>query len=275
MLQNLRNARLLSPLKKRTQSNFASSIVATTISEHPFMNLRLLLPCIILVLINPLMERLRAADDAVKTNELTPAEKAGGWRLLFDGKTTTGWRSFKKKTFPDKGWVVEDGTLKKIANVIGGDIITVDEFTDFDFQWDWQIPPKANNGIKYFITEERTSAIGHEYQMIDETEVTKEVDSTASFYDVLAPSADKPLKKPGEWNHSRVLVQGNHVEHWLNGAKVLEYELGSEEVKAAVAKSKFKNVKDFGTKIKGHILLTDHRDEASFRNLKIKDLSAK
>jgi len=238
------------------------------------MKLHALLSCIILVLINPIYTRLRAADDSeAKLNQLTPTEKAAGWRLLFDGKTTAGWRSFKKKTFPEKGWVIEEGILKKVAtSVYGGDIITNDEYDDFDFQWEWRIAPKANNGIKYFITEQRNSAIGHEYQMIDDSLPIPKKELTASFYDVLPPSEDKPVKPPGEWNHSRVLVQGNHVEHWLNGAKVLEYELGSEEVKAAVAKSKFKNVKDFGTKIKGHILLTDHRDEAWFRNLKIREL---
>ena len=208
-------------------------------------------------------------------NQLTPAEKAAGWKLLFDGATFAGWRNFKKETFPKEGWVVEEGCLKHVANAGGGDIITVAEFTDFDFQWDWRIPAKANNGIKYFITEERASAIGHEYQMIDESLVKDKKDSTASFYDVLPPKDEKSLKPPGEWNHSRVLVQGNHVEHWLNEAKVLEYELGSEEVQAAVEKSKFKSVEGFGAKIKGHILLTDHKDEAAFRNVKIRELPAK
>jgi hypothetical protein len=235
------------------------------------MKLKFILPLAILFLINPLFTRARAADS--KLNELTATEKAEGWRLLFDGKTTQGWRSFKKQTFPDKGWVVEEGVLTKVANVRGGDIITTDEFTDFDFQWEWRIPPKANNGIKYFITEARAGAVGHEYQMVDDAlpKLPKK-ELTASFYDVLPPSDEKPLKPPGEWNHSRVVVQGNHVEHWLNGAKALEYELGSEEVKAAVAKSKFKNVKDFGTKIKGHILLTDHGSGASYRNIKIREL---
>jgi len=238
------------------------------------MNIRALIACTILVLVNPLIARLRAADTS-KPNELSQSETASGWRLLFDGKSTTGWRSFKKQTFPDKGWIVEDGILKKVAKVTGGEIITIDEFTDFDFQWDWRIAPKANNGIKYFVSEERSQALGHEYQMIDDATVTDPKQSTAAFYAVLPSSNDKPLFKPGEWNHSRVLVQGNHVEHWLNGAKVLAYELGSEEVQAAVAKSKFKGVKDFGTKIKGHILLTDHRDEAWFRNLKIRELPAR
>src|SRR5207302_7387734 len=127
-------------------------------------------------------------------------------------------------------------------------------------------------GVKYFISEERAQAVGHEYQMIDDASVKNPKYSTASFYDVLPPKADKPLKPPGEINHSRVIVQGNHVEHWLNGAKVLEYELGSEQVKAGVAKSKFKDVPGFGTKMKGHILLTEHHDEACFRNVKIREI---
>jgi hypothetical protein len=206
-------------------------------------------------------------------NELTSQEKAEGWKLLFDGKTMTGWRGFKKETFPDKGWAVEEGILKKVGGVRGGDIITKDTFDDFDFRWEWRIGPRANNGIKYFITEEREGgAVGHEYQMVDDVLEKMDKNKTASFYQVLPPRADKPLKPPGEWNASRVVVKGNHVEHWLNGAKVLEYELGSEEVKAAVANSKFKGVKGFGEKLKGHILLTDHGSEAWFRNIRIREL---
>jgi 3-keto-disaccharide hydrolase len=204
-----------------------------------------------------------------KPNALTAAEKAAGWKLLFDGKTIKGWRSFKKDTFPDHGWTVADGWLKCIAGGHGGDVISTDEFNDFELTWDWRLPPKANNGVKYFVTESRDRALGHEYQMVDGAEEGDPIHSTAAFYDVLPPKPDKPLKPAGEINHSRVIVRGNHVEHWLNGAKVLEYELGSDEVKAAVAKSKFKNVEGFGTKIKGHILLTYHNDECLFRNIKI------
>ena len=205
-------------------------------------------------------------------NELTSAEKAEGWKLLFDGKTTAGWPSFKKQSFPDKGWVVENGSLKKVANVQGGDIITTNTFEQFDLRWEWKIPAKANNGIKYFITEERGGPIGHEYQMIDDSTVNNPKQRTASFYDVLPPAEHSALKPPGEWNQSRVLVQGDRVEHWLNGEKVLEYELGGEKVKTAVAASKFKDVKGFGERLRGHILLTDHRDEASFRSIKIREL---
>jgi hypothetical protein len=212
-------------------------------------------------------------------NQLSDAERQAGWKLLFDGKTIKGWRGYRKQTFPDKGWAVEEGVLKKVARVQGGDIITEEAFTDFELSWEWRISPAGNNGIKYLVTEDRPSAPGHEYQMIDDT---RHPDAkigphraTASFYDVLPPAADKPLKPVGEWNDSRVVVQGNHVEHWLNGKKVLEYELGSDALKAAVAKSKFKNSPGFGEKIKGHILLTDHGDECWFRNLKIREASAK
>jgi len=215
---------------------------------------------------------LCAAGLQAAPNELTASEKADGWKLLFDGKTTAGWRSFKKQTFPDKGWLIEDGALKKVANVQGGDIITTNTFEQFDLRWEWKIPPKANNGIKYFITEERGGPIGHEYQMIDDATVNNPKQRTASFYDVLPPDAHTASRPPGEWNQSRVLVQGDRVEHWLNGTKVLEYQLGSEQVKTAVAASKFKDVKGFGERLKGHVLLTDHKDEAAFRNIKIREL---
>lgn len=209
-------------------------------------------------------------------NQLTARETKAGWKLLFDGQTLNGWRSYKKSGPPDHGWEIKDGVLTCVANAHGGDIITEQKFTDFELQWDWKVPAKANNGIKYLVTEDRPSAPGHEYQMIDDAIVTdKPKETTASFYDVLAPAPDKPLKPVGEWNHSRLVIQGNHVEHWLNGKLVLTYELGSPEVRAAIAKSKFKNAHGFGEKITGHILLTEHHDEASYRNIKILELPAK
>ena len=215
---------------------------------------------------------LRAAD-----NELTAAEKKAGWKLLFDGKSLKGWRSYGKPDGPKQGWSVENGVLKCVAGGHGGDIVTTGQFTDFDFEWDWSIPAGANNGIKYMVNEKRKSAPGQEYQMIDDSieDSMPAKRSTASFYDVLPPAADKPLKPVGEWNHSAVIVRGKHVEHWLNGKKVLEYEFDSPELKAALAKSKFKNSPGFGEKITGPILLTEHHDEASFKNLKILELKAK
>jgi hypothetical protein len=210
-------------------------------------------------------------------NQLTAQEKNAGWKLLFDGKSLAGWRSYGKPDGPDHGWVVEDGILNCVAKAHGGDIITTEQFTDFDLQWDWRIPPGANNGIKYLVTEKRPSAPGHEYQMIDDSipDAKPAKLSTASFYGVLAPDPNKPLHPPGEWNHSRVLIKGNHVEHWLNGAKVVEYELGSPEIKAAIADSKFRKSPGFADKITGPILLTEHHDAAAFRSIKILELDAK
>ncbi len=217
---------------------------------------------------------------AAPANQLTDEQKAAGWKLLFDGKTTQGWRMFKQHSFPDKGWVVEDGWLhclgKGGGNKGGGEIITDAQFNDFELQWEWKLTPAGNSGVKYFVIESRNEALGHEYQMIDD-ERAPGVDKgnrkqlTASFYAVLAP-AHPPVRPPGEVNSSRVLVQGNHVEHWLNGKKVLEYECGSEAVKAAVAASKFKDKAGFGDKVKGHILLQDHNSEVWFRNVKIREL---
>ena len=217
---------------------------------------------------------LHAAD--AKLNELSAAEKKESWKLLFDGKSTTGWRSFKKPKFPDKGWEVQEGLLHKIPKAGGGDIITEATFENFDLRWEWKVAPGANSGLKYFVTEERKEALGHEYQLIDDErhEDAKKAAGkrvTASFYDVLKPNGTMP-KPAGEWNQSRVLVQGNHVEHWLNGDKVLEYELGSEALKAAVAQSKFKNVEGFGSRAQCHLLLQDHGDEIWFRNIKIREL---
>src|SRR5580704_3219885 len=214
---------------------------------------------------------VRAAD-----NELTSDEKKAGWKLLFDGKSLSGWRSYGKPDGPTQGWAVVDGMLECVAHGNGGDIVSTQQFTDFDLEWDWSIPAGANNGIKYLVSEKRPAARGHEYQMIDDAiaDGKPAKRSTASFYDVLAPDPTKPLKPVGEWNHSRVLLKGNHVEHWLNGKKVLEYELGSPEVNAAIAASKFKKFPDFGDKITGPILLTEHHDAASFRNIKIKELKS-
>ena len=206
-------------------------------------------------------------------NELTPAEKSAGWTLLFDGQDLNGWRSFKKTGPPAKGWVVEDQCLHHLPKGGGGDIISDKEFDDFDIEWDWKVAPGANSGLKYFITETRNSAIGHEYQLIDdnlhEDALRGPKWQTASFYDVLPPT-NRVLNAVGTFNHSRVLVRGNHVEHWLNGRLVLSYELGSPEVLDAVAHSKFKKVAGFGTKIKSHILLQDHGDEIWFKNIKLR-----
>jgi Domain of Unknown Function (DUF1080) len=210
-------------------------------------------------------------------NQLSASEKADGWKLLFDGQNPQGWHSFKKKSFPTSGWIVQDGWLQCLGKD-GGDLVSDGQYDQFDLEWDWKIDPAGNSGLKYFVLDSRSSALGHEYQMLDDEKnpdgkIAGGKHITASFYDVLKPTVPPPTKPIGEINHSRVLVQGNHVEHWLNGVKVLEYELGSEAVKAAVAESKFKNVSGFGTRVQGHLLLQDHHSQVWFRNLKIRDLS--
>lgn len=229
----------------------------------------------LMVLAAPIVAR---GSSPAAPNQLTPEEKMAGWRLLFDGKTTTGWRGFKKTDFPSDRWVVRDGTLAHIPSGAGdshgtGDIVTRDRFSDFDLRFDWRIAAGGNSGLKYFVTEEREGPIAHEYQVLDDARHPDAKVGThrqaAAFYDVLPPAADKPLRPVGEWNEGRVLVKGNHVEHWLNGRKVVAYELGSPALKAAIAKSKFKDVAGFGTKMAGHILLQDHGDEVSFRNIRI------
>jgi len=209
-------------------------------------------------------------------NTLTAQEKAEGWQLLFDGQSLAGWRAYNKTAQIGSGWKVEDGLLRKAAGERGGDIVTEKSFDDFEFAWEWRLEPGANNGIKYLVSETRAGAPGHEYQMIDEQAEKQRnlapFHRTAAFYEVLPAADEKPLKAAGEWNASRVVVKGNHVEHWLNGKKVLEYELGSEAVRAGIAASKFNKFPDFGTKIRGPIMLTDHSDGAWFRNLKIREL---
>ncbi len=209
-------------------------------------------------------------------NQLTATEKSAGWQLLFDGQSFQGWRGYKKTAMPEAGWETKDGTLRTVAKVKGSDIIFEKKFNDFELSWEWRVTTGGNNGVKYFVTEARASAPGHEYQMLDDVgHPDGKIGAhrqTASFYDVLPPAADKPLKKPGEWNHSRIIVKGLKVEHWLNGKNVLTYELGSAEVKAGLAKSKFAKVAGFGDKITGHIMLTYHQDECWYRNIKIREL---
>lgn len=215
---------------------------------------------------------LPAFAPAADLNTLTAEEKSAGWKLLFDGKSFAGWRTYKDGGKIGEGWKVEEGTLHKLPNVPAGDLITEKTYTDFEFSWEWKLAAKGNNGVKYFIIPERKSAIGHEYQMIDDTIIKDPLSQTASFYLVLAPKADKPTKPMGEWNHSRIVVKGNQAEHWLNGAKVVEYKCGDAKILEQVAKTKFKGVLKFGEKVTGHILLTDHKDECWFRNLKVREL---
>jgi hypothetical protein len=231
--------------------------------------------CSRLSLLPGLVLLLTAIASAAPSNQLTTEEQAAGWKLLFDGKTTQGWHAFRQQSMPGHTWVVEDEWLHCLGKS-GDDILSEAEFDQFDLQWEWKMNPGGNSGVKYFVLETRNHVVGHEYQIVDdetEPDGKKPKHVTASFYDVLAPTVKTPMRPMGELNQSRILVQGNHVEHWLNGVKVLEYECGSEAVKAGVAQSKFKNTPDFGNRLKGHILLQAHGGSIWFRNVKIRDLS--
>ena len=205
-------------------------------------------------------------------NTLSPAEKAQGWKLLFDGKKIENWRRYASPTATVAGWKIKDGTLHKPADIRAGDIMTVDAYEDFEFSWEWKLNARGNNGVKYFIIPERKSTVGHEYQMLDDSLTQDAYSQTAAFYLIATPSMDKPVKPMGEWNRSRILVRRNCVEHWLNNKKVLEYECGSPAIMERVPKTKFRKYPGFGKKFKGHILLTDHKDPCWFRNLKIRNL---
>lgn len=212
-------------------------------------------------------------------NTLTPEEKAEGWQMLFNGHDLVNWRAYGSEARPGAGWKVEEGILKKLQGTPAGHIITRQKFEDFTLIWEWRISEKGNNGIKYLVTEDRKGAPGPEFQILDDNghpdSKTGPIRQTASLYDIIPPAADKLLKPVGEWNRSRIIVQGKHVQHWLNGSPVVEYDLESPELLAAIAKSKFKDAKDFGKKIDGHIMLTDHSDECWFRNMKIRPGLAK
>jgi hypothetical protein len=226
----------------------------------------------------PLVAERQAAGGAA--NQLTPDEQKQGWMLLFDGQSLKGWRGYKRPDATGTRWKVDGGFLTLPPNdgqdTHGArDIISVATFDQFELTWEWRIAQAGNSGMKYFVLEDLDSAIGHEYQLIDdERHPDAKVGpkrQTAAFYDVLAAS-DRPLKPAGELNQSRIVVAGRTVEHWLNGRRVLQYVLDSPALRAAIAESKFKGIDRFGKLQNGHILVQDHGDQVWLRNIKIRRL---
>jgi hypothetical protein len=234
-----------------------------------------------------------AAPKPVAPNALTRAEKAAGWMLLFDGRTAQRWRGLRLETFPE-GWAAADGTIMRVRKQgepggrSAGDLITREQFDNFDFKVEWRLTQGGNSGIKYLLDTSHADkgfqgwGVGFEYQMIDDHNHPEIRDkkilkhATGALYDILEPlRAQVVLNKAGEWNETRILVDGNHVEHWLNGRKVLEFERGSPALEAAIAQSKFKDRPGFGENARGHILLQDHTDGVWFRNIKLKRLPAR
>lgn len=238
------------------------------------------------------------AAEPAASNTLTDAEKAAGWRLLWDGKTGEGWRTPKSDAFPRRGWEMADGVLTVLPSGGGesgggGDIISKERFSEFELVADFKITEGANSGIKYFVqpniapidaaTGRPTavgSAIGLEYQVLDDV---RHPDAKAgrngnrtlgSLYDLIPAANSKKPNPIGEWNTARIVAKGKHVEHWLNGEKILEYDRDSQQYKDLVAASKYKNIPEFGAWADGHILLQDHGNRVSFRNIKIRVPSA-
>jgi len=238
-------------------------------------------------------EKFRAKDDETipeenyVANTLTAWEKKAGWRLLWDGRTANGWRGAKLDRFPEFGWKMDGGILTVVASGgaesrHGGDIVTTETFSDFELIVDFRITEGANSGIKYFVDPELNktegSAIGLEFQILDDG---KHPDgklgvngnrTVAGLYDLIPP-VRKRFNGVGIWNRARIVAKGSHVEHWLNGMKVVEYDRGTQVWRALVSHSKFKVWPNFGELKEGHILLQDHGDEVSFMNIKLRPLN--
>lgn len=221
-------------------------------------------------------------------NFLSPQEKKDGWKLLFDGHTSNGWKGAYKSGFPEKGWAIQNGLLSVAPSdggesTNGGDIVTIDKFSTFDLSFDFKLTAGANSGVKYFVTlsENNTgSAIGLEYQLLDDklhpdAKMGRDGNRTlASLYDLIkAEKTERFTRPPGQWNTGRVIVYpDNKVEHYLNGVKVLEYQRGSAAYRELVAISKYHVWPNFGEAKEGYILLQDHGNEVSFRSIKIRRL---
>ncbi|MCK5565856.1 MAG: DUF1080 domain-containing protein [Planctomycetes bacterium] len=227
---------------------------------------------------------------AVKSvdNQLAPSDKKKGFKLLFDGKTTKGWRGAKLDGFPKGGWVVKDGVLTVLESgghesAAGGDIVTIKKYSNFELHLDFKLTPGANSGIKYFVDPElnkgKGSSIGLEYQLLDDqrhpdAKLGNHEGSRAltCLYDLMESNNLNKIPNPiGQWNHCAVISKGNHVEHWLNGRKVLEYQRKTPEFRKLVKESKYKTWPGFGEWEKGHILLQDHGNTVSFKNIKIRE----
>ncbi|MEZ4700316.1 MAG: DUF1080 domain-containing protein [Rhodothermales bacterium] len=231
-----------------------------------------------------------AGHEMAALNTLTAAEKQAGWVLLFDGKTFDGWRGYRKDHVPTEHWTIEDGVIHKIASgkvplmadgqpMAGGDIMTIEPYENFELSFEWKVAPGANSGIKYNVIESMSEGnpLGFEYQVLDDdlhpdAKMGRDGNRTAAGLYDLIPPANKKLNPVGEWNQGKIVFDGNHAEHWLNGQKTLEYDLGSSRMDSLLALSKYAPIEGFGDKHAGHIVLQDHNDDVWYRNIKVRRL---
>ena len=231
-------------------------------------------------------ETEEAPERNMIANTISPREAKEGWALLWDGKTNNGWRGAKLNAFPEKGWKMEDGILKVMKSggaesANGGDIVTTRKYKNFILTVDFKITEGANSGVKYFVNPDLNkgegSAIGCEFQILDDDKHpdaklgVKGNRKLGSLYDLIPAPEKKPFNKK-DFNTATIIVQDNHVEHWLNGVKLIEYTRNTDMWNALVAYSKYKNWPNFGNSAEGNILLQDHGDEVWFKNVKIKEL---
>jgi hypothetical protein len=214
---------------------------------------------------------MAAAPALAADNTLTPAEQAAGWKLLFDGKSTAGWKGFKTAA-PDAGWTVKDGVIGPDPKT-SKDLVSKESFENFELDFDWKISPKGNSGVIYHVIPvgDETYESGPEYQILDNAHGEAPPQQAGSLFALYAPSMD--MTKPvGQFNHGRIIVDHGRVQHWLNGMKVVEYDMNSADFKARVAGSKFKRWPQFATGKTGAIALQNHGDAVWFKNIKIKVL---
>lgn len=209
-------------------------------------------------------------------NTLNAEEAAGGWTLLFDGATTDQFRGYRQPGFPAQGWAVVDGTLRRTPGPAGGDIVTREQYADFEFVCEWRVSPGGNSGIIYRCTEDKMYPweTGPEMQILDDAahgDGAKPNTRAGSLYD-LFPCSENVVKPAGEWNEARIVAKGPHIQHFLNGVKVVDIRLDSEEYREAHAQSKWTAMPDFAKRPRGHIALQDHGDEVWFRNIRVRAL---
>ncbi len=201
------------------------------------------------------------------------------WHVLFDGKSTDAFRGYRRDSFPSKCWVVENGSLKTVVGCNEADrvdLVTKKKYQNFELELEWRVAPGGNSGIIYLVSEEedQTWKTGPEMQVLDDQ---KHADgknpktSAGSVFDLIAPT-DKTLRPVGQYNQARILVRNGQVDHWLNGKRILEYDLGSDIFKSLVAQSKFKDFPRFARNKEGYVALQHHGDEVWYRNIRIREL---